>query len=114
MGESERAYDYLCRSAFVDIDNNQGNTREGIHAASAGGTWQALVFGYAGLKIKNDQLHFTPRIPEKWTKLSFSLFWKGDLIHIEISKDQVKIFSNKKELSYFVNDKEFKAEMVKK
>ncbi|NLK26975.1 MAG: glycoside hydrolase family 65 protein [Clostridiales bacterium] len=114
VGESERAYDYLCRSAFVDIDNNQGNTREGIHAASAGGTWQALVFGYAGLKIKNDQLHFTPRIPEKWTKLSFSLFWKGDLIHIEISKDQVKIFSNKKELSYFVNDKEFKAEMVKK
>ena len=114
VGESERAYDYLCRSAFVDIDNNQGNTREGIHAASAGGTWQALVFGYAGLKIKNDQLHFTPRIPEKWTKLSFSLFWKGDLIHIEISKDQVKIFSKKKELSYFVNDKEFKAEMVKK
>jgi kojibiose phosphorylase len=112
VGESERAYDYLCRSAYVDIDNNQGNTREGIHAASAGGTWQALVFGYAGLNIRNDQLHFMPRLPEKWTKLSFSLFWKGELVNIQISNDVVKLYSNKTEVAYFVNGKETKSEMV--
>ncbi len=114
VGESERAYDHLCRSAYVDIDNNQGNTREGIHAASAGGTWQALVFGFAGLKIVNDQLHFTPRLPEKWTKLSFSLFWKGELVEIEISKNTVKLCSYHNEFVYFVNGQEAKAEMVNK
>lgn len=112
VGESERAYDYLCRSAFVDIDNNQGNTREGIHAASAGGTWQALVFGYGGLIIRNNQMYFTPRLPEKWTKLTFSLFWKGDLIDIEISKDVVKLYSKRTELCYFVHGQEYKAEMI--
>jgi len=112
VGESERAYHYLCRSAFVDIDNNQGNTREGIHAASAGGTWQALVFGYGGLLIRNNQLYFTPKLPEKWTKLSFSLFWKGDLVNIEISQGAVKLYTRKEELIYFVNGQEYKAEMA--
>jgi len=114
VGESKRAYDYLCRSAYVDIDNNQGNTREGIHAASAGGTWQALVFGFAGLNIRNDQLHFTPRLPEKWTKLSFSLFWKGELIDIEICKEAVNLYSNKTEVVYFINGQESKAVRVNK
>ncbi len=113
VGESKRAYDYLCRSAFVDIDNNQGNTREGIHAASAGGTWQALIFGYGGLAIRNNQLHFNPRLPEKWTRLMFSLMWKGDLIDIEISKDAVKIYSRKNDWSYFVNGQEYKAVIVR-
>lgn len=112
VGESERAYDYLCRSAFVDIDNNQGNTREGIHAASAGGTWQALVFGYGGLSIKNDQLHFSPRLHEKWTRIRFSIVWKGDLIDIEICKDSVKLFSRRTQWSYFVDGKEHKAEII--
>lgn len=92
VGESERAYDYLCRSAYVDIDNNQGNTREGMHAASAGGTWQALVFGYAGLKIRNDELHFSPTLPEKWNSLNFSLYWKGSLVNVVITKDSVKLW----------------------
>lgn len=112
VGESERAYDYLCRSAFVDIDNNQGNTREGIHAASAGGTWQALVFGYGGLSIKNDQLHFSPRLHEKWIRIRFSIVWKGDLIDIEICKDSVKLFSRRTQWSYFVDGKEHKAEII--
>lgn len=111
VGESERAYDYLCRSAFVDIDNNQGNTREGIHAASAGGTWQALVFGYAGLSIRNGQLHFTPRLSKKWTKLSFSLYWKGELVKIEIIKDTVRLYS-RKAMVYFVSGDEYQAETV--
>lgn len=109
VGESKRAYDYLCRSAFVDIDNNQGNTREGIHAASAGGTWQALVFGFGGMTIRNDQLHFSPRLPENWTKLMFSVVWKGDLINIEITKDEVKLYSKTTKWSYFVNGQEYKA-----
>lgn len=112
VGESERAYDYLCRSAYVDIDNNQGNTREGMHAASAGGTWQALIFGYAGLKIRNDELHFSPTLPEKWNALSFSLYWKGSLVDVEIKKGLVKL-SSERELLYWVNGQEYRAEMVK-
>ncbi|HLV09314.1 MAG TPA: hypothetical protein VKY40_03820 [Halanaerobiales bacterium] len=39
------------RTAQVDLVDNQGNTAEGFHAASAGGTWQAAVFGFGGMFI---------------------------------------------------------------
>lgn len=113
VGEGTRAYDYLCRSAYVDIDNNQGNTREGIHAASAGGTWQALVFGFAGLLIRNNELHFTPKLNDKWEKISFSLYWKGDILRVEVSKDAVKICHSKKEITYWVNGIEHRTDMVR-
>jgi len=39
-------------SARADLDDIRGNARDGIHAASAGGLWQALIFGFAGVKIR--------------------------------------------------------------
>ena len=33
-----KAEQYFARSAYVDVDDNQGNTEEGMHIASAGGT----------------------------------------------------------------------------
>jgi len=32
----------------VDLKDNQGNTSEGLHMASAGGTWQVAVLGFGG------------------------------------------------------------------
>ncbi len=90
--ESERAYSYLERSAYVDIDNKLGNTREGIHAASAGGTWQSVVLGYGGVSIGRDNmLEFSPRIPEKWTYLEFSLVWKGTPIKVFMDNREVRV-----------------------
>ena len=34
--------EYFARSACVDLTDNQGNTAEGMHIASAGGTWQTV------------------------------------------------------------------------
>ena len=35
--------------ARADLRDIRGNAGDGIHAASAGGTWQTVVFGFAGL-----------------------------------------------------------------
>ena len=48
VGDTTRAVQYFERSAFVDLTDNQGNTAEGMHIASAGGTWQILVNGFGG------------------------------------------------------------------
>ena len=54
VGDDTKAYRYLRRAAFIDLINLQKNTREGIHAANAGGVWQTVVFGFAGLSIDAD------------------------------------------------------------
>lgn len=53
VGDHSKAYDYLMRTAKVDLTDNQGNTREGLHAASTGGTWQAAVYGFGGMQMES-------------------------------------------------------------
>jgi kojibiose phosphorylase len=77
VGHFEKALQYLERSAFVDLRNNQGNTEEGVHIASAAGTWQALVFGFGGFAVKNQEMSFQPWLPADWSGLRFKLQWQG-------------------------------------
>jgi len=92
VGDYKNAYYSFLRSANVDLVDNQGNTKEGLHAASAGGTWQVAVFGFGGLYIdKEGVLNINPWLPEKWQKLSYQIYWKGNLLQINIAKDSVDV-----------------------
>ena len=75
-GDLHKAYILFNVALHADISNLFGNTREGIHAASIGGTWQSVVFGFAGVKTKRNDLFINPHMPFSWQSLSFSLFWK--------------------------------------
>ncbi|WPX09165.1 glycoside hydrolase family 65 protein [Anaerocellum danielii] len=91
-GETKRAYINFMRTALTDLEDNQGNTALGIHAASLGGTWQALIFGFGGLKVeKDDILSVNPWLPEKWEALKFSIWWKGNLLDFVITKENIEI-----------------------
>lgn len=88
VGDATRAVQYFRRSAFVDLDDNQGNTAEGVHIASAGGTWQILVNGFAGFRVKNHQMTFNPWLPPEWEAIHFRLQWRGNSVDISISHTQ--------------------------
>lgn len=96
--DMNRAYNLFNVSLRADISNLFNNSREGIHAASLGGTWQALIFGFAGLSIRKEILHINPRIPRTWRKVIFSLHWQGNLLKCELNNNVVrlKITSRKK------------------
>ena len=51
VSDTTRAVQYFRALGFLDLSDNQGNTDEGMHIASAGGTWQILVNGFGGLRI---------------------------------------------------------------
>ncbi len=52
--------------------------REGIHLAAAGATWQAVVFGFAGLALgTGGRPQLSPRLPKDWERLSFHFYIKG-------------------------------------
>lgn len=87
-GDTTKAVQYFRRSAMVDLHDNQGNTQMGIHGASTGGTWMALVFGFGGFRVKNREMTFKPWLPEEWEELRYTLKWKGDDIKVNIQKDR--------------------------
>ena len=97
VGDMNKAYTFFNIGLRADISNLYGNTYEGIHAASLGGTWQALIFGFAGVKIKKEVLWIDPRMPRTWGCLDFSLMWKGDKIDFYCGQGvKIKVNSKKK------------------
>jgi len=91
VGDLNRAYNFFNASLRTDISNLYGNTQDGIHAASLGGTWQAVVFGFAGVEIKKEKLFINPRMPRTWKKMVFSLAWRENLIKLELDNEVVKL-----------------------
>jgi beta-phosphoglucomutase len=73
----EDAYEQFMQAALVDLEDTRGNADEGIHGASAGGTWQAVVFGFGGVQCVNNQLVAQAHLPSCWTRLQFQLHWRG-------------------------------------
>jgi kojibiose phosphorylase len=85
VGNYEKALQYFERSVYVDLVDNQGNTNNGMHIASAGGSWQAVVSGFGGMRLKGGKLTFKPWLPTNWTSISFKLKWQGDVVHVTLN-----------------------------
>jgi beta-phosphoglucomutase len=73
----EAAYEHFMRAALVDLEDVRGNTADGIHAASAGALWQALVFGFGGVRLTDSGPIAAPRLPPGWERLKFRLQYRG-------------------------------------
>jgi alpha,alpha-trehalose phosphorylase len=90
-GYGEKAYDYFIETARLDLDNTHGNTKDGLHMANMGGTWMAIIFGFAGLRIKEEGLSLEPILPAQWEGYSFPLHYQGRKLRVTKSKTQSKI-----------------------
>ncbi|MFB6467176.1 glycoside hydrolase family 65 protein [Cytobacillus sp. Hz8] len=88
-GYYEKAYHYFIETARLDLDNTHGNTKDGLHMANMGGAWMAIVFGFAGLRIKETGISFQPSIPEKWETYSFPIQFDDSLVQVTIKKDRI-------------------------
>ena len=91
VGDTTRAVQYFERSAFVDLTDNQGNTAEGMHIASAGGTWQILVNGFGGLRILGGRVTLTPWLPDDWEGIRFRLRWRGRPIRVAVDHERIEL-----------------------
>ncbi|WP_448376819.1 glycoside hydrolase family 65 protein [Fervidobacterium sp.] len=94
VGDNHNAYKYFMKTLLVDLEDNQGNTNNGFHAASAGGAWQCVVNGFGGMTLESDKLlNFSPWLPENWRSVSFKVSYKGHILDITVEKDRIKITS---------------------
>ena len=84
----EKAYNYFGDSAMLDLYNTHGNTRDGIHTANMGGVWMAIVYGFAGLRIKESGLSFNPRLPGQWQACRFRIAYRDSRIQVEMTQTE--------------------------
>lgn len=87
LGDMDKAYRYFSESSMLDITNAHHNTGDGIHTANMGGTYMGIVYGFAGLRVKEDGLHFRPQLPEGWNSYRFRFLYLDSLLEMEIGKD---------------------------
>lgn len=85
VGKPDDAYEHFIRAVRADLRDVRGNARDGIHGASAGGTWQAVVFGFGGLRVTPQGWSIQPRLPKRWKRLSFRFIYRGKLQTVEIT-----------------------------
>ena len=86
LGQTKAAYELFMKGAMVDLENLRGNTPEGIHTACAGAVWQAAIFGFAGLRVTDDDYLTNVHWPDGWTRLAFNFLHCGQLIHVDLHK----------------------------
>ena len=89
MGNDEMAYDLFKRSCAIDLGPYMGTSDAGIHAASFGGIWQCVVYGFGGVRMLDGKLRIEPRLPDSWDELSFTIIWKGEKLAVTVTKDNV-------------------------
>jgi len=85
VGKAADSYEQFMQAAMVDLEDTRNNTGDGIHAASAGGVWQAVVFGFGGIQLGDKGPVATPHLPPTWTRLKFKLHWHGTWHNFDLS-----------------------------
>jgi len=86
IDRADDGYEHFMLAARADLHDVRGNADDGIHGASAGGLWQAVVFGFAGLRLTDDGITVQPRLPSHWRHLSFRIRYRGGLVRVDIAQ----------------------------
>jgi kojibiose phosphorylase len=86
VGRRDEGYEHFLRAARADLLDVRGNAGDGIHGASAGGLWQAAVFGFAGLEATGQGWTTEPALPDGWTRLAFKFLYRGTLESVDIRR----------------------------
>ncbi|MCR5725026.1 MAG: beta-phosphoglucomutase [Treponema sp.] len=86
-GDTEKALLYFNKTVRMDIDDVNGNSRDGIHTACMAGSWMSVVYGFAGFRDYGASYSFNPRLPAGWKRLQFSLCLKGCVLDVALTED---------------------------
>ncbi len=90
-GEMEWAERYLRMAAGFDLQNRNGTGASGLHTATMGGAWQALVYGFAGLRPRDDALEIDPRIPFSWNALELTVRYRGARVRVRVERERTLV-----------------------
>lgn len=83
----DKSVEFYERTARLDLDNYNNDTSDGLHITSMTGAWLSIVQGFAGMRVRDDQLHFEPFLPDKWQGYSFRFLFRGRLLSVAVDQN---------------------------
>src|SRR5574343_82710 len=111
LGRMEQAYTFYLRTSRLDLDDYNKEVEEGLHITSMAGTWMSIVEGFGGMRVKNNQLHFEPRIPKEWKGYSFKINFRNQILKVEITQNATNFsLEGEKEILVNINGKQVTVE----
>ncbi|MFV8392375.1 glycoside hydrolase family 65 protein [Flavobacterium sp. LB2P6] len=104
LDKMDMAYTFYLRTSRLDLDDYNKEVEEGCHITSMAGTWMSIVEGFGGMRIKEDLLHFSPKIPKEWEGYSFKINFRNQILKVAINhKETTFSIDGDKELKIIVN-----------
>jgi maltose phosphorylase len=105
LGYAAKAYELYHRTARLDLDDYNNEVYQGLHVTAMGGAWMAVVYGFGGMRLVGENLHFKPFLPEQWSGLTFHLRWRGSLLALRIEPNQLRVSNLEGSMAtFYVND----------
>ena len=89
LGRMDQAYEFYLRTSRLDLDDYNKEVEEGLHITSMAGTWMSIIEGFGGMRIKNNTLHFAPKIPKEWMAYSFKVHFRNHLLKVKVSHSSI-------------------------
>lgn len=90
VGALGRAAEYFRMTALVDLENLCGNSDHGLHMAALAGSWQALVYGFAGFRAVDGMPSFRPVVAPAIGAYAFRIRFRGRLLSVSVSDEGVE------------------------
>jgi trehalose/maltose hydrolase-like predicted phosphorylase len=89
------ALQWLRVAADVDLVDLTNTTAGGVHLATMGSLWQALAWGFAGLRPLADSLVVDPRLPDEWDELEVRVVFHGVPVRVVIGHDATAVVARR-------------------
>jgi maltose phosphorylase len=106
LNKMDMAYTFYLRTSRLDLDDYNKEVEEGCHITSMAGTWMSIVEGFGGMRVKDNTLHFEPRIPKEWEGYSFKINFRNQIVQVSVSHEGTSfLLEGTSEINVVVNGK---------
>lgn len=93
-GRPDEAVDLLDIALRLDLDDLTGMTGSGLHLATLGGVWQALLRGFAGACMDDGALSLDPHLPTRWGSLRLRFRCRGRRVQLDLTSSTTVVTVN--------------------
>jgi len=88
LNRMEQAYEFYLRTSRIDLDDYNHEVEEGLHTTSMAGTWMSIVEGFGGMRVLNNTLSFSPKIPKQWESYSFKVNFRNQVVTVNVNHNE--------------------------
>ena len=89
------ALEALRLTSRIDLDDLTQTTAAGLHVAAMGSLWQALAFGFAGVRPAGNALRIDPKLPDAWHGLALRLRFRGARVSVQVGTDALTLTADR-------------------